>query len=349
VKPAPQHFADAATDAGAPSFALLQRVGVNANPPTAARHSPLALWHLLSLDAPTVATLWTYFIARTAGIHLRWQSPAAMFVAVWMLYAADRLLDARTDQDLEERHRFHYRHRKTFLTAIAAAAPVLALLLHQLPTATLHLYTLLATLVGTWLLIIHIQPTIPKDRHPEAVLSEVEWTKDLRILSAEATIQRNNARLPKELAVGLCFPAAVFIPTVAAAPQLRLALLAPAFCFAAVCTLNCLFVYAWEHPAPRNKAHATTRWGTNHLVALSLFAIAFAIGTLWVPHISLLRCGFSQLHCTIGLTTTKIPIACALSTLTLLALHHQRKHITPTNLRALVDAALLTPLLFLAR
>ncbi len=34
-----------------------------------ARPSPLALWHLLSLDAPTVAALWTVFIARSVGLN----------------------------------------------------------------------------------------------------------------------------------------------------------------------------------------------------------------------------------------------------------------------------------------
>src|ERR1700679_3918546 len=99
--------------------------------------SPLALWHLLSLDAPTVATLWTIFIARCSHLTLPWTAPAAMFVAVWMIYAADRLLDARIldlsppnntahPPDLEARHRFHHHHRTAFLTLILIAALALA-------------------------------------------------------------------------------------------------------------------------------------------------------------------------------------------------------------------------------
>ena len=57
--------------------------------------TPLTLWHLLSLDAPTVAVLWTWFIARTNHVHLPLASLAAMALAVWILYAADRFLDAR--------------------------------------------------------------------------------------------------------------------------------------------------------------------------------------------------------------------------------------------------------------
>ena len=53
------------------------------------------MWHLLSLDAPTVAAVWVVFVGRSVGVRLPWVEPAAMFVAVWMIYAADRLLDAR--------------------------------------------------------------------------------------------------------------------------------------------------------------------------------------------------------------------------------------------------------------
>ena len=58
-----------------------------------AAKSPLVLWHLLSLDAPTVAALWTWFIAEACHVHIPLLSTLAMAVAVWTLYAADRLLD----------------------------------------------------------------------------------------------------------------------------------------------------------------------------------------------------------------------------------------------------------------
>ena len=62
---------------------------------TVLRTKPLELWHLLSLDAPTVAVLWTWFIAASVHIALPLTSLLAMGLVVWMLYAADRLLDAR--------------------------------------------------------------------------------------------------------------------------------------------------------------------------------------------------------------------------------------------------------------
>jgi hypothetical protein len=305
---------------------------------TSPHYSPLALWHLLSLDAPTVATLWTFAIARALDLHLAWTEPAAMFIAVWMLYAADRILDARLldarplpggqpppglppdlppdlPSDLEERHRFHHLHRRAFLFIIVLAACVLAALLHALDPRALHLYALLATLLGAWLLLIHARPLPTADTH----------------------------RLPKELAVGIFFPAAVFIPTVARLPQLRLDLLLPALLFAAVCTLNCLFLYAWEHPVPRPRAHWTTRWATHHLAPLAL-GLAVASATLLIA---------SLLH---ALPTSSILMqhasallaACTLSSaLLLFLLHHCRRRIQPIHLRALADLVLLTPALIL--
>jgi hypothetical protein len=280
--------------------------------PAAAQHSPLELWHLLSLDAPTVAATWTVFIARCAGVWLPWTAPAAMFVAVWMLYAADRLLDARPLPDgaqppeLEERHRFHHRHRAAFLSAIAVASGVLAGLLHRINADALRLYALLAALLAGWLLLIHARP-LPSDQ--------------IR-------------RLPKELAVGIFFPAAIFIPTVARAPQLQTALLPAAALLAGICTLNCLFLYAWEHPEPRTQAHWTTRWATGHLRPLALAVtlcaalVAGLSGTVVLPRLDLLPA-----------------LACGLSAGLLMALDARRRRWRAVTVRACADLVLLTPLL----
>jgi len=275
------------------------------------KYSPPALWHLLSLDAPTVAALWTWFVARCCGVALPWRAPATMFLAVWMLYAADRLLDARlldTEPatalpELEERHRFHHRHKKAFLAGIAGASILLTALLPRINFAALRLYALLASLLFAYFFLIHIYPSNNS--------------------SASAH------RLPKELAVGIFFPAAVFIPTVARAPGLRLTLAPAALLFAAVCTLNCLYLYAWEHPGSRESAHWTTRFATRHLRALSgitalLCAVVFAFEARGVA---------------------LLVVASGVSALLLLLLHLLRDRFAAIHLRAAADMALLTPLL----
>jgi hypothetical protein len=226
-----------------------------------------------------------------------------MFVAVWMIYAADRLLDSRdpAEHGLEARHRFHHQHRKQFLAAMAVGSLMLVWLLWQLNPNALKLYALLTTLLAAWLLLVHARP------------------------AAESR------RLPKELAVGVCFSAAVFIPTVARESALQAALLPAAALLAATCSLNCLFIYAWEHPLPRLQAHWTTRWATQHLLQLSTLLCVLALLAL------LLHERYVRLPA----------LACALSVALLMVLHWLRHYLSPVHLRAAADAALLTPLLLL--
>jgi hypothetical protein len=281
-----------------------------------ARHSgPLALWHLLSLDAPTVAVLWTWFIASANHVRLPLASTLTMFIAVWMLYAADRLLDARLldadpgDSDgLEARHYFHHRHRSAFLFGIFLGAIALALLLPHIDPQVIHLYLVLGGLVSAYFILIHATRT--------------------------ASAQQKVAHfLPKEIAVGLFFAAATFIPTIARCPNLRSRLLPFALLFAALCGLNCLFIYAWEHAGsqtndPRNPL---THIALRYLSLLSvLLALSGGVITLFDHQ--------APWH---------IPYAIALSAALLLLLHNHRLAISPVTLRAAADLALTTPLILL--
>jgi hypothetical protein len=285
-----------------------------------------------------------------------------MFLAVWTIYAADRLLDARTpllesrfpesrisSPDLETRHRFHHAHRAAFVTFIVLSSIALATLLHRIDPRSLHTYALLATLLAAWMFLIHSQPLLIQSQP--------------LLIHSRPVPYSPASRLPKELAVGIFFPAAVFIPTLArttpipaaihflgsAATWIRPSLLPSALLFAAVCTLNCLCLYAWEHPTPRNQdlprtdelprtdapphqhAHWTTRWATTHLTTIALVILAAS---------------------TIASVSRALPIAlpalaCSLSTAALFALNLYRRRLSPIHLRATADLVLLTPLLFL--
>jgi len=270
--------------------------------------NPLALWHLLSLDAPTVAVLWTWFIASANHVHLPIASALAMAITVWMLYAADRLMDARLldvnpthHEDLEARHYFHHRHRTAFLAGILLASITLAILLPHLEAQAVHLYLILGGLVCGYFILIH------------------------------AT---NSAhRLPKEIAVGLCFAAATFIPTVARRPDLRAPLLPSALLFATLCSLNCLFIYAWEHEdhSSYRPTHAITHLALRNLTTLTiLLTLTSTILTTLNHH-----------------APRTIPCASAISAALLLLLHNRRHAIARTTLRAAADLALTTPLCFL--
>lgn len=264
--------------------------------------SPLALWHLLSLDAPTVAVLWTWFIARACQRSLPVVSIVAMAAAVWTLYAADRLLDARTsDVDaLEARHHFHHRHRKAFLTGIVAASVLLAALLPRIPPAAIHLYLILGGLVFGYFVVIHATD--------------------------------NAHRLPKEIAVGVCFAAAVFIPTIARDSGLRPLLLPSALLFASLCSLNCLFIYAWEHPSLSGPSpHAITRFAVKRLTGISLAVCAIS----------------AVMAIAGGRSLWSIYAAISLAAGILLLLHRERASRGPLTLRTTADLALLTPVTLL--
>ncbi len=277
-------------------------------------HNLIARWHLLSLDAPTVAALWTWYIAAANRIHLPIASALAMALAVWTLYAADRLMDARTLDtqphlfaDLESRHYFHHRYRTLFLAGIFLASIALALLLPHLETSAIHLYLILGSFVFGYFVLIHA--------------------------TRSAAAQHIAHRLPKEIAVGLCFAAATFIPTVARRPDIRAALLPSALLFATLCSLNCLYIYAWEHEDHSSNVHthAITTVALRHLEPLTFLLVLASTALSIFDH------------------NASWPIACAIAiaAILLLILHRNRRSLAPITLRAAADLALTTPLLLL--
>jgi hypothetical protein len=260
--------------------------------------------------------VWTIFIAHGAGVSLSWTFPAAMFLAVWMVYAMDRLLDARSLDiqslsNLEERHLFHYRYRNGFLSCIALAAVLLVLLLPRLDPQPLRVYAVLSALLAGWLLLIHRRP-LPNGK---------------------------GLRLPKELAVGLFFSATVFLATISTAPALWMALLPVAALFAAVCALNGFYIHAWEYSGACPGAHWTARWSTRYLGWLSFVVAALATVELWL--------GRERPFPFINSVQNAPLIACALSALLLFLLHGYRQRISTIHLRVYADLVLLTPLLWL--
>ena len=258
-----------------------------------------------------------------------------MGIAVWMLYAADRLLDTRALERhtpiavilsgaknprilrnspslqfaaLEPRHYFHRRHQRAFRIGLFAASLILAVLLPSLAPQSIRLYLALGTLVFGYFVIIHV---------------------------SSAAARAKNHRLPKEIAVGIFFSAAVFIPTVARNPTLRLVLLPGAILFAILCCMNCLFIYAWEHPATNDssqpEAHPTTKLALRFLPSLAIAAtVSSVLLALFAP--SLPR---------------PIPAACGAASLLLFVLHQNHHRFSPTTLRAAADLCLLTPLFLL--
>jgi len=104
------------------------------------RRTPLWLYpNLLSLDAPLVAVLWLWVFAQMwRADYLPAPAYIALAMSVWAVYIFDRLFDASLRSGspgmLEERHRFHLKHKRKFMVCgILAATTALLLTLVALP------------------------------------------------------------------------------------------------------------------------------------------------------------------------------------------------------------------------
>jgi hypothetical protein len=174
-------------------------------------------WHLLGLDAPTVAALWAWFFARNLGRSLPLATMALLALATWVYYQADRLLDTRMQEKRQERHRFERRHRWQLLAAATAAGGVLiAGARVWIPGPELRAYAALGGLGLAYLLWTHWPGASPP------------------------------AVAAKAAAVAAVFAPAAAVPAWAGAPGVPAALAAAVALFAGACWLNCFAIGHWE-------------------------------------------------------------------------------------------------------
>jgi hypothetical protein len=204
-------------------------------------------WHLLSLDAPTVAALWSLFFVRAMHLHVSLLQALLLPLATWLLYVTDRILDGlRKSQAglLRERHHFHARHRTAFLWA----ASFLGILL-------------------IWSVFTYMRPEALRDDSYLGVFA-------LLYLFA---VHRGASRLPKELAVAVLFAAATAVPAWSRLGSGKEQLAPAIIFFALLCWINCVGIEKWEGAT----LHATSRWAGLHLRPIvtmtALFSLAAAV------------------------------------------------------------------------
>ena len=133
--------------------------------------------------------------------------------------------------------------------------------------------------------------------------------------------------MPKELPVGFFFAAAIYLPVALRGPRQAASLLPGAVLFAAVCTLNCLLLYVWEHAGDLKQAHPATQWALGRLVPLATALLLLSLAASLAA----------------SAPGSAIPAACFLSTVLLLVLHAHHGRLPRLRLRALADLVLLTP------
>lgn len=118
------------------------------------------LWpNLLSLDAPIVALLWQILFVRCFHGSLGMLPAALLAVAVWLIYVADRTLDAWRGSIERPRHEFYRRHWRAVLPVwIAVLGSGAWLAWSRLPAPLFVEGAAVASGTGLYLAAVHLTP-----------------------------------------------------------------------------------------------------------------------------------------------------------------------------------------------
>lgn len=282
------------------------------------RRLPLWLYpNLLSLDAPLVAVLWLWVFGRIwRADYLPVPAYLVLGLAVWAIYIFDRLFDASLRSGspdlLEERHRFHTRHKKAFvLCGALAAGSALLLTLVALP---IQIFSY--AVFGGLLVLIFFGLSIFSSRRK----GEVEYGK--------------NAVAGFAFSYGTALAAHVFVPTLnnIGIRFLDLAVHPEVLVFGVLCIVNIIAIDVWEYslqtPDPEERANAELSI-TLPLAVLALASVVFAL---------MARCD-EQSENVVRYFYISILVGSAL----LYILGRCRNRFTACQLRVLADVAMIVP------
>ena len=180
--------------------------------PVAIRPTRIWLWpNLLSLDAPLVAVLWQILFARCFQVPVDALAAILLLLTVWLIYVADRTLDAWKGDCHSPRHEFYRNHWRTLLPVWLA---VLAL--------------------TGWLAAVHLSPSL--------------FLRGVVLLAAVgvyfAVVHGRILRGPKEAAVGVLFALGASLE--AWSKVKTPADVATILLFSGLCWINCIAIQRWE-------------------------------------------------------------------------------------------------------
>jgi hypothetical protein len=115
------------------------------------------LWpNLLSLDAPAVALVWQRLFARCFRAPIATSTALLLVASVWLIYAADRALDAWHGDAGAPRHRFYKAHWRLFLPLwMIVFAVSVWMALTQLPAVLLWRGLTLLSAVVVYFIGVH--------------------------------------------------------------------------------------------------------------------------------------------------------------------------------------------------
>jgi hypothetical protein len=273
--------------------------------------APLRLWHVASLDAPTVAVVWSYGFAWAAHVHLAPWAPFVLALIAWAVYIGDRLLDAGAGMKspprhlLRDRHHFHWKHRQILATAgVIAGMAAAVIVCIRLPAGA---------------------------RGPDSAVAAATLAYFSGVHSRRRMwrfVERSFGRFPsRALLIGVLFTAGCLLPMAsqvepAALPSMGRILAIPAVFFAALASLNCYAIGKWESSPSTGTGNGVE--GRALLLAAAAAVLAVILGANEARLAGLLA-------------------AVAGSSFLMALLERKRGRISPLALRAAADMALLTP------
>jgi hypothetical protein len=271
--------------------------------------TPLLWLTVLSLDAPAVAVLWQLLFARSFHVQLGWSVTILLALVVWLIYVADRVLDAlKAPPEGAEatRHIFYRRHLWAFLFPLSTGFVLAAWIsLTRLDLRTFGDGVVILLAVGAYLLAVHL------------VSPGREW-------------------LPKEMLVGVLFALGTCFPVWEHMTNDATTIAAPFLLFTALCWMNCAAIEHEEWKRLRGRRfgvpHPWTVWMGRRFLLLSFAIAAIALG--------LILTGFGRAH-------QQLLAAELVSALALALVRYMEESLSIDQFRVLVDIALFTPLLFL--
>jgi hypothetical protein len=271
--------------------------------------TPLLWLTVLSLDAPAVAVLWQLLFARSFEVRLGRSITILLALVVWLIYVADRVLDAliAPAQGTEAtRHIFYRRHLWAFLLPLSTVFVLAAWMsLTKLDARTFRDGVVILLAVSVYLLVVHL------------VSPGREW-------------------LPKEMLVGVLFAVGTCFPVWERTTNDVVRMVAPYLLFTALCWMNCAAIEHAEWKRLRQRRfglpHSWTVWMGSHFMLLSLAVAAVALG--------LFLAGVGRSHW--QLLTSEL-----LSALAFALIRYKEESLSIGRFRVLVDIALFTPLFFL--
>jgi hypothetical protein len=314
---------------------------------------------VLSLDAPLVAVLCQAALARAHQVSLLPSVHAALFLAVWLIYIVDRVLDGFPVKEVERlsaRHAFYRRHRGVFVFFVVPAGGVALswLALAEIPEGIFWRGLALGFIVALYLLhfaarghpLIYAMGNIVAC----AVGSVVLWSLPLPVpfkilygavlvaLLALAVGRRAGDSfrfLPKEVVCGYLFAIGCSLSVNFFTGDQQAHPFSPeVLMLALLCSLNCIAISCYERAADtRPDPDGITQTWPHIARMYPLLLLSLAGFVCWT------------LSRKMPLTLFLFCVAVLFSTLLLGVVHHLAKRISPELCHVLADVAIAVPVL----